>query len=297
MLRKLRAQGAEWVQLDEPVFALDLTSAQRAALTAAYGVLSQAAPGLNLLVANYFGSLQNNLSLFAGLPVQALHVDLVRGAADLEPLLRALGPTQSLSLGVVDGRNIWRTDYDRVFPLIDRAVQALGHDRVWLAPSCSLLHVPVTLRHETKLDRDLLAWLSFAEEKLGELRELSDLSPAALAANRAAHRSRRASSRIHRADVKTRAAGVRPEDFRRRSPFEQRQARKGRVSPCRSFPRPRSAPSPKRNRSARRAPPGRKARFPPRTMNVSWRRKPPRPSGSRKSWASTSSSTANSAIC
>ncbi|MGH7997651.1 MAG: 5-methyltetrahydropteroyltriglutamate--homocysteine S-methyltransferase, partial [Opitutaceae bacterium] len=234
-LRKLHRLGAEWIQLDEPIFALDLSEGQRAALATAYAVLSAAAPGLKLMVATYFGGLRDNLSGFLDLPVQALHADLVRAPEELASLLRGAGAGRALSLGLVDGRNVWRADYASARPLLEAAMAALGPERLLLAPSCSLLHVPVTLRTESGLDAEFRTWLAFAEEKLGEIAELRALAlgrldPAAAAANAAALASRQSSSRIHRPDVQARRAPVDPALLKRSSPFPRRRlAQHGRL--------------------------------------------------------------------
>jgi len=230
VLRKLEELGAEWVQLDEPIFALDLSAEEKGCLADAYVTLAKAAPKLKLLVASYFGGLRDNLDAFVNLPVQALHVDLVRAPEELEPVARGLGATKLLSIGVVDGRNIWRSDFDSLKPLLEKAVALVGVGRLLVAPSCSLQHVPVTLRNERKLDAEFKGWLAYAEEKLAEVATLRDLaagsvSAEALAANGAATRSRRASTRIHRPEVKARAAAIAPADLDRRSVFAQRQAK------------------------------------------------------------------------
>ncbi|MFZ5495138.1 MAG: 5-methyltetrahydropteroyltriglutamate--homocysteine S-methyltransferase [Verrucomicrobiota bacterium] len=228
VLQKLAALGAEWVQLDEPVFALDLTPEERAALTAAYATLAAASPRLNLLVASYFGGLRDNLHTFLQLPVQALHTDLVREPNELDTLLRVFDGRKQLSLGLVDGRNIWRSDFATLKPMLDKAISLFGPERFLIAPSCSLQHVPVTLRHEEKLTPDLKSWLAFAEEKLAEVSALRELAagtlvPAVFAANAAAAASRRASPRIHRPEVQARTARITASDFTRRSPFATRQ--------------------------------------------------------------------------
>ncbi|HEX3731083.1 MAG TPA: 5-methyltetrahydropteroyltriglutamate--homocysteine S-methyltransferase [Opitutaceae bacterium] len=228
ILRRLAEQGAEWVQLDEPVFALDLTEAQRAALARAYAALRAAAPGLQLLVASYFGELRGNLAAFADLPVAALHLDAVRGGAELGALLERLPAGRRLSLGVVDGRNIWRNDLDASLALLDRAREVLDADRLLVAPSCSLLHVPVAAARETALDPELRSWLSFAEEKLAEVEALRTLLAGTgggpvLAASRAARASRQRSGRLRSPPVRARLAGVGPGDLRRASAFPQRQ--------------------------------------------------------------------------
>jgi 5-methyltetrahydropteroyltriglutamate--homocysteine methyltransferase len=229
VLQKLAAFGAEWVQLDEPIFALDLTVGERASLTAAYTTLAAAVPQLKIIVAAYFGGLRDNLPAFLQLPVHALHVDAVREPREIDTILREFGGQQLLSLGVVDGRNIWRNDFAATLPLLQKAIALFGPERFLVAPSCSLQHVPVTLRNEAKLDAEFKGWLAYAEEKLAEVVALRDLAigiarPEALAANQAAAESRRVSPRIHRPAVKERTARISAGDRDRRSPFAARQA-------------------------------------------------------------------------
>jgi 5-methyltetrahydropteroyltriglutamate--homocysteine methyltransferase len=229
ILQRLARQGAEWVQLDEPVFALDLTEAQRAALRRSCAALAHAAPGLKLLVASYFGELRGNLDTFLGLPAAALHVDAVRGAGEIDAVLAGLPADKLLSIGIVDGRNVWKNDFTRSLELLGRASAKLGSGRLLLAPSCSLLHSPISGRRESALDPELRLWLSFAEEKLAEVAALRGLLTGAadaglLAANRAAHEARRRSPRIHAPAVKARLQAVAPSDLRRISPFPRRQS-------------------------------------------------------------------------
>jgi 5-methyltetrahydropteroyltriglutamate--homocysteine methyltransferase len=228
ILQRLAALGAQWVQLDEPVFALDLTGEERAALMTAYATLA-AVPGLKILVASYFGGLRDNLRAFLSLPVHALHVDAVREPRELDTILREFDGGKMLSLGVVDGRNIWRSDFEAVLPLLEKAISVFGAERFLFAPSCSLQHVPIALRNETRFDPEFRGWLAYAEEKLAEVVTLRDLAsgiarPDAQAANRAAADSRRSSPRIHRAAVKERSAGVTAAQRSRSSPFIVRQA-------------------------------------------------------------------------
>jgi 5-methyltetrahydropteroyltriglutamate--homocysteine methyltransferase len=236
VLENLAALGAEWVQLDEPIFALDLTPRQRSALSLAYTRLAATVPALKLIVATYFGGLRENRADFVRLPVHALHVDLVRGAEELPAIARELPPTTRLSLGLVDGRNVWRTDFRTALPLLEEASGILGLERLLVAPSCSLLHVPVSLRNEPKLDPDIRTWLAFAAEKLGEVVALRDYVAGrggsdALAASRAAAASRRNSGRIHRADVRARLDRITARDFQRESPFAERiQAQRARLA-------------------------------------------------------------------
>ena len=162
VLRRLERAKAEWVQLDEPALGLDLTEDERGLLTQAYSVLAQTAPDLKLMVATYFNRLGENLSTLAQLSVQAVHIDVTRAREEVSELITQLGAEKILSLGVVDGRNIWRNDYAKSLETIRLAVSRLGGGRVWIAPSCSLLHTPFSLRHEKKLNPEIKSWLAFA---------------------------------------------------------------------------------------------------------------------------------------
>jgi 5-methyltetrahydropteroyltriglutamate--homocysteine methyltransferase len=173
VLRRLDRQGAEWVQLDEPVLALDLPGEVQAAIVRAYETLRAAAPRLRLLVATYFGPLGANLETFLRLPVAGLHVDGVRGRGELPRLLERFPRGRTLSLGIVDGRNVWRTDLASAWGLLELARASVGTAQLMVAPSCSLLHVPWTLRSETALPEAVHRRLAFAEEKLGEVATLA----------------------------------------------------------------------------------------------------------------------------
>ncbi|SDC40386.1 5-methyltetrahydropteroyltriglutamate--homocysteine S-methyltransferase [Belnapia rosea] len=180
-LRGIAEAGAAWVQIDEPCLATDLPAGAAEAFETAYRSLAEAAPGLCLLLCTYFGGLRENLPLAFGLPVQGVHLDLVRDPGQLALALALARRDQTLSLGLVDGRNVWRTDLRAALNLAGRAA---GH-RLMVAPSCSLLHVPHGLRGETALDPALRRRLAFAEEKLGEVVALAralDEGEAAIAA-------------------------------------------------------------------------------------------------------------------
>jgi 5-methyltetrahydropteroyltriglutamate--homocysteine methyltransferase len=230
VLGRLAAAGATWVQVDEPALMLDRTPEERSAFRTAYRLLAERAPGLRLLLATYFEGLHDNLGTALELPVGGLHVDLVRAPGQLDALLGDWPAGRVLSLGVVDGRNVWKTDLAAALARLERASARLGVDRVWVAPSCSLLHVPVDLDLERKLGPELTAWLSFAKQKLAEvvtltraLREGRGAVAAALEANARALASRRASSWIHAPAVQRRAAGVAERDLRRASPYGKRR--------------------------------------------------------------------------
>ncbi|MFJ1302434.1 5-methyltetrahydropteroyltriglutamate--homocysteine S-methyltransferase [Pseudomonadota bacterium AL_CKDN230030165-1A_HGKHYDSX7] len=229
VLERLAAQGVEWVQIDEPILVLDLPQAWRDAFARVYASLA-AAP-VKLLLATYFEGLKDNLQAALALPVAGLHIDLVRAPKQLDDVVAGLRDGQVLSAGIISGRNIWRTDLDAALKALQPARRELG-ERLWLAPSSSLLHVPVDLAHETELDAELRSWLSFAAQKLEELsllgRALTGDTNAAvsqgLAAQRAAMAARTASPRIHNPAVARRmeGAGLVSRD---RAPFADRIVR------------------------------------------------------------------------
>jgi 5-methyltetrahydropteroyltriglutamate--homocysteine methyltransferase len=172
LLASLQSAGATWAQVDEPVLGLDLDERQRAGFAFAYAALREAAPHLHVLVATYFTGLGDNLPTALALPIDALHLDAVAEPAQVNVALDQVPATMALSLGVVDGRNVWRTDLDAVLTRLEAARRVLGPDRLLVAPSCSLLHLPVDLSSETSLDPELRSWLAFATERLGEVRAL-----------------------------------------------------------------------------------------------------------------------------
>lgn len=228
VLQTIKALGVQWVQIDEPILGLDLPLAWQQAYAEVYRTLATA--DVSILLATYFADLQDNTAVLKGLPVQGVHIDLVRGPEQLERVAGALNDDQVLSLGLIDGRNIWRTDLDQARHTVSQPAARRG-DKLWLAPSCSLLHVPVDLEAEQELDAELKAWLSFATQKLDELRLLAasldtpddQATQQALQAQRDALLARRNSARIHRADVGERlaAAGALT---RERRPFVERMA-------------------------------------------------------------------------
>jgi 5-methyltetrahydropteroyltriglutamate--homocysteine methyltransferase len=229
ILRELQRLGAEWVQLDEPVLATDLTDAERDAVTRAYDVLGDAAPGLSLLVASYFGRYAENLPTALNLNVRGIHLDAFRAGEELDAVLAGLPDGKVLSLGIVEGRNIWKNDFAVSLTLIRRARRALGDARLLLAPSSSLLHVPVSLAPENALPEGLRDWLSFAEEKLAEVNALARLALLDAPENDPEYRANQASVRARRAHPGTRAeavrqrlAAIRERDVERSSPFERR---------------------------------------------------------------------------
>jgi 5-methyltetrahydropteroyltriglutamate--homocysteine methyltransferase len=230
ILRELAEANVAWVQMDEPVLALDLPARAQAALRLAYETLRHG-PAPDMLLASYFGPLADNLATAAALPVAGLHLDLVRGAAELDLVLHAVPAERWLSLGVVDGRNVWRSDLRAALATLQSVAAIRGNRRLMVAPSCSLLHMPVDLRQEAKLDPKVKSWLAFAEQKLDEVATLArglDEGEAAIAAqleaSDAAMRSRRASPEVHRAEVQARLASITPGMEQRASSYAARRA-------------------------------------------------------------------------
>src|SRR6266404_3125301 len=230
VLRQLAHAGADWIQLDEPALALATRDEARQAFTSAYGRLSKGSSDLRILVATYFEELGENLPIALGLPVAALHLDLVRAPEQLDKVLRIIPSRMQLSLGVIDGRNIWKTDLRHALNLVEHASAAIGLDRVLIAPSCSLLHTPADLDAEKQIDDELRDWLAFAKQKLQEVIVLEravlgsrDAIHEVLERNREVMESKKRSSRIHDPIVKARAGSIEDRMTGRRATYPQRR--------------------------------------------------------------------------
>ena len=227
ILSRLAEQGVEWVQIDEPILSLDLPQEWKNAFERAYHIL-QYSP-LKKLVATYFSGLEDNLGLAVSLPVEGLHVDLVRAPDQLHAILDRLPTYKVLSLGLVNGRNVWRCDLENALAQLQAAEERFG-DNLWVAGSCSLLHSPVDLDRETQLDAELKSWLAFAKQKCGEIAVLRDALnipqdakvQQALAQSRAVQTSRANSPRIHKPAVQARIDAITVADSQRQSPFATR---------------------------------------------------------------------------
>ena len=227
IFQRLAELGVEWVQIDEPILILDLPQDWKNAFERAYNQIQR--DPLKKLVATYFGGLEENLGLAANLPVDGLHIDLVRAPDQYPTILDRLPAYKVLSLGVVNGRNVWRCDLEKALATLQHAHEKLG-DRLWVAPSCSLLHSPVDLDREDTLDAELKSWLAFAVQKCAEVAVLAQAvnapqAPnvrAALAQSRAVQVARAASTRIHKPAVQARVAAITAKDSQRQSRFAQR---------------------------------------------------------------------------
>jgi 5-methyltetrahydropteroyltriglutamate--homocysteine methyltransferase len=228
-----RGGGAEWIQIDEPVLALDLPPELPRRFRAALSRLIQAAKPAKVMLATYFGTVAHNADVFSGLELGALHLDLVRAPEQQDGTFAHLAPGTALSLGVVDGRNIWRVDADRALALLDRATAALGPERVMAAPSCSLLHCPVDIDGESALNPEVRGWMAFALQKCAELRKLADCAGGLdrsqgqscaqwLAENRRAMAARRASPLRNNPAVRARLDSSSPAMLSRGLPYAER---------------------------------------------------------------------------
>jgi len=230
VLRRLAEAGATWIQMDEPMLALDGRMEVQKAFAFTYRRMSGVSESLRILLATYFAGLGANTDSALHLPVAALHLDLVRAPEQLERVLQEVPSDLILSLGVVDGRNIWKTDLDNALELVGRAANAVGPDRILVGPSCSLLHSPADLDEEKHIDAELRSWLAFAKQKLEELvvleRAISNGRGTVLellAANRQAMLAKKQSPKIHDPDVKRRSVGVTAGMSERKSSFPERK--------------------------------------------------------------------------
>lgn len=232
VLKELEDLGAEYVQIDEPSLCTDLSAEAKEAYRKAYAAIRKAT-GLKIILTTYFGGLTDNAALAAGLGADVLHIDLVRAPESLDEVINVLPSETALSLGVVDGRNIWKNDFRQSLSIIEKAAKALGRDRIIVATSCSLLHSPFDLEaehNEKTLPLAVKRWLAFARQKVTEVVTLADLaggnaseeSKKALEQNISDIEDRRTSPLTNNEQVRKRMAAVTPDYAKRKSPFRER---------------------------------------------------------------------------
>lgn len=230
LLQALADVGATWVQIDEPILVLDLPAKWQRAFESVYNRLQH--KQLQVLLATYFGALGENLSTAVNLPVAGLHIDAVRAPEQVLTVIDRLAAHKVLSIGVVDGRNIWRNDLQKSLNLLHTAKTRLGN-RLWVGPSCSLLHSPVDLNREAKLDTDLKSWLAFAKQKVQEVvalktllvHPLDEIAQGQLKISNTAVLARALSPKIHNPQVQARLQSVTAQDAERASAFQVRIAK------------------------------------------------------------------------
>lgn len=241
LLTALSQAGASWVQIDEPILVLDLPEKWQRAFEPVYNRLQHSK--LKVLLATYFGTLGDNLPIAANLPVAGLHIDAVRAPEQMLTLIDHLQDHKILSIGVVDGRNIWRNDLEKSLTLLKQARERIG-DSLWVAPSCSLLHSPVNVEREEKLPEDIKSWLAFAKQKVQEVVTLKTLltnpedatAQAALEDSSAAAQARLSSKKIHNTEVQARLQAITPDHARRDSVFALRIAKQQALLQLPPFP-------------------------------------------------------------
>lgn len=247
ILKELENHGAEYIQFDEPFLALDLNEKAKETYQFIYTEMRKQFPNLKFIVATYFEGLKDNLSLATSLPIDVLHIDLVRCPEQLEDVLNILPAHLSLSLGVVDGRNIWKNDFQHSLQFIKKAIQKIGSERIFIAPSCSLLHSPFDLdseKNENILSPEIKQWMAFAKQKVYEvvnLKRLASENPdyttlQQLAENKKAIENRKTSTLIHNQHVKNRVDVITKEDAQRNSPFRVRKETQQEVLKLPLFP-------------------------------------------------------------
>jgi 5-methyltetrahydropteroyltriglutamate--homocysteine methyltransferase len=240
LLTRLSSAGAEWVQVDEPCFCLDLDEDAERLYREAYAVLPSVSP--KLLLTTYFGELGPNLDLALSLGTAGLHLDLVRAPQQLRVLLSRQLPDLHLSLGLVDGRNVWRTDLAKAVTLIESAMSVLGDKQIQVATSCSLLHTPVDLDAELKLDENVRSWMAFAKQKLSEVSLLAraiegrNFIQQELDENARLIALRASSPLIHKPEVDWRLSAIDETMLRRANPYPVRREQQVSVLSLPLFP-------------------------------------------------------------
>ena len=228
ILLRLRAAGVQQVQIDEPIFSMDLSEVHKESLSKAYEKFKVI--DIDIMLTNYFGSLSENLEFFFSLPVAGYHIDALADSSEVEKAVDVLPVNSFLSLGVINGRNIWRSSYKKILEIIKPAHDILG-DNLWLAPNCSLMHVPYSLKNETDLKPELKSWLAFAEEKLQELSDIKRLLAANLSdsniliENNHSFESRLAHADLNVEKVRNKIKGLTESDFNRESNFVSRSGK------------------------------------------------------------------------
>lgn len=236
IFEKLQAENVAYIQLDEPFLALNLTDKERNTFTEVYNEINIRFPKIKIILANYFDCFGENLATALALPVDTLHLDLVRCPLQLNDILESgkLNTTVNLSLGVVDGRNIWKNDFKKSLELIKKATDALGENRILVAPSCSLIHSPCDLDLETNdatLTPEIKQWLAFAKQKINEIvllkqfasNEVNTENSKDFKQNTIANENRKTSKLIHNNEVKSRVANITASDDKRKSTFATRK--------------------------------------------------------------------------
>lgn len=231
MIGKLKQAGVEWLQIDEPILVLNLDEEERAAIKSSYSKLFKEKNGLKILIASYFGSIKENMDIVFDSPVDALHLDLIRSETDFQQALFSIPKTMMLSMGLVDGRNVWKTDLYKAIELVEEAYNYVHRDQIMIAPSCPMLFVPEDLELETKLPEEVKNYLSFAKQKIQEISLLTQAInhgensvKEALKENQNAIKARKTAQTSYNKSVRERTSSIAANLFKRNSSFKDRKS-------------------------------------------------------------------------
>lgn len=244
ILQKLSDLHVEWIQFDEPFLSLDLSTAEKQAFVYVYTEIKKQFPAIKIILSTYFEGLKDNLTTAVSLPIHALHIDLIRCPDQLNEVLELLPERMKVSLGVVDGRNIWKNDLSNSLSLINTAIQKIGKERIIISPSCSLIHSPCDISLETNektLPTEVKQWMSFAKQKIDEVVLLKQLACLDLTKqknetdpinkniisklhfNQQLIKIKETSALIHNSIVKKRVSAITAGDAQRNQPFVLRR--------------------------------------------------------------------------
>ncbi|MBD0831754.1 5-methyltetrahydropteroyltriglutamate--homocysteine S-methyltransferase [Aestuariibaculum sediminum] len=226
--------GVEYIQFDEPCLALNLSDKERAAITTTYNAIHNKFPKLKIFLANYFDCYGDNLETALKLPIDTLHLDLVRCHLQLDDILNSkyFNNHIKLSLGLIDGRNIWKNNFEDSLNVVQKALKKLPPENLWISASCSLLHTPYDLELEKNLNSEIKQWLAFSKQKLEEISTIRNLcltenEPylSLYEENKLANLNRKTSKLIHNSKVKERVSNLKDTDSHRTHSFDIRQAK------------------------------------------------------------------------
>ena len=229
LFAKLVEIGVKDLQIDEPYLVTDLSDEIKTLYKESYNKINSYASNINLHLATYFDDLDDNAKIAFDLGTKSVHIDLVRAPDQINRVVDLLSKQQSLSIGIIDGRNIWINNYQNSLDIINKVIAKIGKDRVIIAPSCSLIHCPVDLANETMLDKDIKSWMAFATQKLDEIAILAkgandiNLVQNELEINKKAISKRKISDKIHNLEVKIRVSDINEALINRKSSFIDRQ--------------------------------------------------------------------------
>ncbi|WP_185863734.1 5-methyltetrahydropteroyltriglutamate--homocysteine S-methyltransferase [Blattabacterium cuenoti] len=239
IIQKLKDKGVHWIQLDEPILVLDMSEKEKKVFKYAYREISKFCYGINILLTSYFDGISENISLFQETSVQALHIDLVEDSNQLEKILSFFSKESKmiLSLGLINGRNIWKNNYANSIQKIEKSIKLIGENRIMIAPNCSLLHVPLDVDSENSIHVDIKNRMSFAKQKIYELNDLEKIikgNKNILLNNSSL--LKKSSSIFYDKKIKERATKITKQDTQRNNHFHIRQKKQKRKFHLPLFP-------------------------------------------------------------